>query len=63
MSTPTPTPTVIINRKTGKAFYFKSMTAAANKLKVFPADIRNAMIGRNGTTHVHNHVVIEAPLI
>jgi hypothetical protein len=54
-------PTVLINRKTGKALYFTSMTAAANKLNVFPADIRNAMIGRNGSTHVHNHVVVEAP--
>jgi hypothetical protein len=55
------TPTVLINRKTGKALYFKSMTAAANKLNVFPADIRNTMIGRGGRTHVKNHAVVEAP--
>lgn len=56
-------PTILVNRKTLKAQYFTSMSAAAAKLKVFPADIRNAMIGRDGSTHVHGYVVVEGPLI
>lgn len=56
-----PVPVVLVNRTNKRASFHSSYSSAAKKLKVTPADIYNALIGRRGTTHVHNHMVFENP--
>lgn len=67
-------PVVLVNRKTKKATFHESMTAAADRLGVYPADVRNVLIKRfstealengyrikvGGCKSIHNHLVLAA---